>query len=334
MRLSRLVMTVDAHTAGEPVRVVMGSFPYIPGKNIVEKQRYFADKFDHIRTALMFEPRGHKNMFGAVLTEPTRKDCDFGVIFLDSGGYLDMCVHGSIGVVKVLLETGIIQLREPATEVKLDTPAGRVKAVATVKKGIIKEIAVNNVPSFLSHSDVEIKVPGVGVLMVDVAFGGNFFALVDAKELGVNVEVKNVNKLVELGLIIRDTINSEVQVKHPHNKHINKVNLVEICDEPKNPKATYRNVAIFGAGQFDRSPCGTGTCAKIATLYAKGLLKVGDQITSESILGTLFRCKILSKTKVREFKAVMPEVTGQAYITGFHQFVIDQEDPLSDGFFI
>lgn len=206
--------------------------------------------------------------------------------------------------------------------------------MAVVENGDIKEITVRNVPSFLSHFDVKIKIPRIGFLTVDVAFGGNFFAIVDSKELGVNVEAENVNKLVELGLIIRDTINSKVRIHHPRNKQINKVNLVEICAEPKNPKATYRNIVIFGAGQFDRSPCGTGTCAKIATLYAKGLLKIGDQIISESIINTLFNCKIVSETKVGKFKAVIPEVTSQAYITGFHQFVIDRKDFLKDGFFV
>jgi proline racemase/trans-L-3-hydroxyproline dehydratase len=186
----------------------------------------------------------------------------------------------------------------------------------------------------LSHSDVKIKIPRIGFLTVDVAFDGNFFAIVDSKKLGVNVEAENVNKLVELGLIIRDTINSKVRIHHPRNKQINKVNLVEICAEPKNPKATYRNIVIFGAGQFDRSPCGTGTCAKIATLYAKGLLKIGDQIISESIINTLFNCKIVSETKVGKSKAVIPEATSQAYITDFHQFVIDRKDFLKDGFFV
>ncbi len=331
---SRLIISVDAHTAGEPVRVVVGGLPYIPGNTMVEKERYFIDNFDHIRKALMFEPRGHRNMYGAVLTEPTRKDCDFGVIFLDSSGYLDMCVHGSIGMVKVLLETGMVQPKKITTEVKLDTSAGQVKAIANVKNGFIKEITVQNVPSFLSQPDVKIEIPRVGFVTVDVAFGGNFYAIVNADELGVKVEAQNVSKLIKLGLTIRDLVNREVKVEHPRKKHMNKINLVEICDKPKNPEATYRNVVIFGAGQADRSPCGTGTCAKMATLYAKGSLNVGEKITSESIIGTLFKGKIVSETKVGKFKAIIPEITGQAYITGFHQFVIEPEDPLKNGFLI
>jgi proline racemase len=299
-----------------------------------EKKKYFADNFDHIRKLLMFEPRGHKNMCGAVLTEPTRKDCNFGVIFLDSGGYLDMCIHGIIGIVKVLLETGISQKKEKATKICLDTPVGHVTAVASVKNGRVRDIAVFNVPSFLAYSDVKIEVPEVGIINVDIAFGGNFFAIVNASELGIEVQARNMRKLVEIGLTIRDIVNQEIKVIHPRNKYANKVNLVEICGKPKKSKATYRNIVVFGAGQVDRSPCGTGMSAKIATLYTKGLLKVGEQIISESIIGTLFKGKVLSETKVGRFKAVMPEISGSAYITSFNQFVIDPDDPLKAGFLI
>lgn len=334
MKLSNLITAVDAHTAGEPVRVVVGGIPHINGNTILEKKNFFVKNYDHIRRFLMFEPRGHKDMYGAVITEPTRKDCDFGVIFLDTGGYLDMCIHGSIGIVKVLLELGIVQKKEPVTEVNLDTSAGKVKALAKINGECVEEIAIRNVPSFLAIPDFEIDVPNVGLVKVDIAFGGNFYAIVDSSDLNVQVEAKNVHKLVEIGLAIRKIVNHKVKIQHPLNKNINKINLVQICDKPKNPKATYRNAVIFGAGQVDRSPCGTGTCARMATLYSKGQLNLGEEIISESIIGTIFKGKVISETEVGDFKAIIPEITGNAYITGFHQFVTESGDPLKYGFIL
>jgi proline racemase len=327
-------MTVDAHTAGEPVRVILGGLPHLRGQNMVEKRNFFVNNFDCIRRALVFEPRGHRDMYAVMLTEPTRKYCDFGLIFLESDGYQDMCIHGTIGVVKVLVETGLVEAREPITEIGLDTTAGYVKGMAKVEEGMVKEVTVRNVPSFMTHCGVEINLPEKGPIKVDIAFGGNFYAIVDASELGVKVETQNASKLIELGLKIRDVVNREFKVEHPLNRHINEVKLVEICDRPKSAEATYRNAVIFGLGQIDRSPCGTGTCAKIATLYCKGSLKAGEQIISESIIGTHFKGKIVSETSVGEFKAVIPEITGQAYITGFHQFLLDPQDPLKEGFLI
>jgi proline racemase len=334
MKFSRIFIAVDAHTMGEPIRVLVYGIPPIPGKDIAEKQSYFSSNFKDIQHALIREPRGHKNMFGAILMPPTREDCDFGVIFLDNFGFEDMCIHGTIGVVKILIETGFIQPREPITEIAFDTSAGRVVAKAKVKGGTVKEVAVRNVPSFMSHSDIKVEVPGIGAVSIDIAFGGNFYAIVNAQDLGIKVEPEDSERITELGLLIRRLVNERIKVEHPLNRHINSVNLVEICDKPKDPRATYRNAVVFGAGQIDRSPCGTGTSAKMATLYARGLLKINKQIISESIIDTHFRGKIVEITKIGDFNAIIPEITGQAYITGFHQFVIDPEDPLKEGFLI
>ncbi|MEM3665658.1 MAG: proline racemase family protein [Candidatus Bathyarchaeia archaeon] len=334
MKFSRMVMTVDAHTMGEPVRVVICGVPSLPGKSMAEKQSYFAANLNDVHRALILEPRGHKDMFGAVLTSPTRDDCDFGVIFLDNAGFEDMCIHGTIGVAKVLIETGLVQPHEPVTEIGLDTSAGRVVAKAKVEGGAVKEVTVLNVPSFLAHSHVKIEIPEVGSIPVDVAFGGNFFAIVDAKNLGIKVKLENIDRIVKLGLLIRNLVNEKIKVEHPLSRHINRVNLVEICDEPEDPKATYRNAVVFGAGQVDRSPCGTGTSAKMAALYAKGLLKINEQIISESIIGTHFKGRLVAETKIGDFNAVIPEISGQAYVTGFHQFVVDPEDPVKYGFLL
>jgi proline racemase len=334
LTFSHLITTFDAHTAGEPVRVVVAGLPYIRGDSMVEKKKYFIDNMDQTRRLLMLEPRGHSDMCGAVLTEPTMDDCDLGVIFLDSGGYLDMCVHGSIGVAKVAIETGLIKTTEPATLVNLDTPAGTVRAEAVVKGNHVGAITIRNVPSFLCRSDVNIESPEFGSVKVDIAFGGNFYAIVDAKELGTRVESKYADKLVSLGIAIRNTVNEKIKVEHPLEQHINRINLVEICDRPREPNSTYRNTVVFGAGQLDRSPCGTGTCAKMATLHAKGALRIGEQIVSESIIGTLFRGRIVGETRIGGFKAIIPEISGEAYLTGIHQFVMEPGDPLRDGFLV
>ncbi|MEL9914719.1 MAG: proline racemase family protein, partial [Thermoplasmatales archaeon] len=302
--------------------------------SIAEKRDYFIKNFDSIRRALMLEPRGHKDMFGAILLPSTREDCKFGVIFIDSGGSVDMCIHGTIGVSTALVSTGLIQYKEPITEVNLDTCAGPVEVKVRVDGGSVREVTVRNVPSFLAYSDVEIDIPGVGTVPIDIAFGGNFYAIVRAQDIGVRVQPQYAEKISKLGVLIRDIVNRKIRVEHPMNKHINTVKLVRIIDEPMNPRAISRNAVVFGPGQIDRSPCGTGTSAEIATLYAKGLLNLDEEIVCESIIGTYFKGKAVAEVEVGNFRAVIPEVTGRAFITGIHQFIIDEEDPLKEGFLL
>ncbi len=334
MRFSHIITTIDTHTGGEPTRVIVGGVPPLHGKNIVEKRDYFIKNFDYIRRALMLEPRGHKDMFGAILLPSTREDCEFGVIFIDSGGSVDMCIHGTIGVATALVSTGMVQRKEPITEFKLDTCAGPVEVKVSVERDSIGEVTVRNVPSFLAYSGVEIDIPDVGTVPIDIAFGGNFYAIVRAQDIGIRVQPQYAEKISKLGVLIRDIVNREIRVEHPINKYINTVKLVRIIDEPVNPRATSRNVVVFGPGQIDRSPCGTGTSAEIAMRYAKGLLNMGEEIICESIIGTYFRGKAVAEVEVGNFKAVIPEVTGRAFITGFHQFIIDEEDPLKEGFLL
>lgn len=332
MEIIKSVNVVDTHTVGEPTRVVVGGIPVIPGKDMSEKKKYLEEHLDHIRTMLMHEPRGHKDMFGAIITQPTRDDADLGVIFMDGGGYLNMCCHGSIGVSTVLVNTGMVEVVEPITEIALEAPAGLIKARVKVESGRAKEVSITNVPSFLYKEDIEIDVPSVGRIKLDISFGGSFFALVDAKELGMNVDLSNVDKLVKIGLAIRDILNSEVKVCHPEKPYINTVDLVEIYDVPSKEGADLKNVVVFGMGQFDRSPCGTGTSAKLAYLYAKDKIGLNEPFVYESIIGTTFEGKVLKEINVGEYNGVVPEVTGKAYITGFNQLVIDPEDPFKYGF--
>lgn len=334
MKSIRSIHAIDSHTMGEPTRIVIGGIPKIPGDTMVAKKEYLENHLDHLRTAIMLEPRGHNDMFGSVITEPCDKDADFGIIFMDGGGYLNMCGHGSIGAMTVAVETGMVEAVEPVTHIRMEAPAGLIKGEVKVQDGRAREVSIVNVPAFLYKSDVEIEVPELGKITVDISFGGSFFVLVSEDQLGVTVDAKNIDTLRRLGLQIREIVNKTVPMQHPTLSHIKTADLVEIYGKPQHPEAHYKNVVVFGQGNIDRSPCGTGTSAKMATLYSKGHLKVGEPFVYESILGTLFKGKILDTLKVGEFDAVTPQITASAYITGFNHFVIDEEDPVKYGFML
>lgn len=270
-------------------------------------------------------------MFGSILTNPTVDEADFGIIFMDGGGYLNMCGHGTIGAVTAAIETGMVEMVEPVTKVVLEAPAGIVRAEAEVKNGKVQKVAFVNVPAFLYKKDQKVVLDGKEITF-DISFGGSFFAIVNAKQLGLEIKPENTTALTDIALKLRDVINAEIEIQHPTLAHIKTVDLVEIFDEPTHPEATYKNVVIFGQGQVDRSPCGTGTSAKMATLHAKGELKVGEKFVYESILGTLFYGEVVGTDKVGEYDAVIPKVAGSAYITGFNHFVIDETDPVKYGF--
>jgi proline racemase/trans-L-3-hydroxyproline dehydratase len=317
---------------GEPTRIITGGVPKIPGKNMAEKKAYLAEHLDNIRTTVMFEPRGHNDMFGSIILPPTIEEADLGIVFMDGGGYLNMCGHGSIGAATVAVETGMVEVKEPYTDVILEAPAGLIKARVEVENGKAKSVSIVNVNSFVYQEDVEIELPEIGSIKLDISFGGSFFAIVNAKDLGLQVNHDNTDQLKKIGIQIRNIVNKTIKVQHPEKPHINQVDLVEIYDEPTNPAADKKNAVIFGQGQLDRSPCGTGTSAKLATLYKKGELKENQEFVYESITGTLFKGEIVGLAKVGDFDAVVPQITANAYITGFNQFVIDPDDPLQYGF--
>ena len=332
MKFSRSIHAVDSHTMGEPTRVVVGGVPQIPGKTMPEKKKYLEDHLDYLRTAIMLEPRGHNDMFGSIVTTACNPEADFGIIFMDGGGYLNMCGHGSIGAATVAVETGIVPMKEPVTEVNMEARAGLIRAKVQVKNEKVQEVSIVNVPAFLYKADQQIDLPGYGKITFDISFGGSFFAIVPAKQLNIKLIPENADKLKVLGIQIRDIINKEIKIQHPVLEHIKTVDLVEFFDETDNPKANLRNVVVFGQGQVDRSPCGTGTSAKLATLHAKGKLKQGEKFVYESIASTLFTGEIVGTTKVGDYDAVIPQITGSAYITGFCQYVIDEDDPVKHGF--
>lgn len=331
-KFTNLISAIDTHTAGEPTRIVLGGLPPIPGATMVEKKKYMIEHLDHIRTLLVQEPRGHKDMVGAIITPPTTGRAQYGILFIDNTGYLDMCGHGTIGVTTALIETGMIRPTEPETVVAFDTTAGLVESYARVKGDQVFEVSVANVSSFLYARDVELDIPEVGKVTVDVSFGGNFFVIIPAKALGVSVHTDNISKLIQLGMMVKNIANEKLRVQHPTEKHITTVELTEIYDKPEPSKAFSKNVVVFGEGQVDRSPCGTGTCAVMAALYSRGELPLGVEFTNESIIGTRFKGKLVKETRIGDFVGVDPIVTGSAYITGIQQFVVDARDPVKHGF--
>lgn len=327
----KVFRVVDSHTMGEPTRVIYDGFPPLKGKTMMERKEYVEQYYDNYRTALMLEPRGHRDMFGALLTEPADERADLGVIFMDSEGYLNMCGHGSIGSVTVAVETGIIQVDGSDSEVVLDTPAGIVRAKVTMEEGRVKEVSIHNVPSFLYKENVRLELEEYGMVTFDIAFGGSFFALVDSEEIGLEISPGNLDRLTDFGMRLKDKINSTMKIRHPY-LNISTVDLVELYGPPTNPAADRKNVVIFGAAQADRSPCGTGTSAKVAALYAKGKLKLGEEFVYESITGSLFRGMAVQETQINGRRAIIPRITGSAYITGYNEWIVDEKDPLAYGF--
>jgi proline racemase len=311
--------------------MITGGLPPIPGNSIVEKMRFFQENLDYIRTSIICEPRGHRDMVGAVLVPPTRKDADFGVFYLDSEGCHSMCGHGSIGVCTSLVKMGWISCSEPETEVILETPAGLVSVRVCTEKGGITSANLINVPSFLYAGNIAVFLNNLEV-KVDIAFGGNFYALVDTRSIGIDLIPENIPELIQVAKHIADEVNHKIQVTHPEEKHIKNERFVYFYGSPDNPKVDARSLAVGGRGNFDRSPCGTGTSARMAALHAKGLLKSGDSYSVESMTGTQLIGKVLKVLNVGKFKAILPQITASAYITGFHQFIIEPSDPLMKGF--
>ncbi len=323
--------TVDSHTMGEPTRIIVSGFPKLEGNTMMERKKYLVEHYDHYRTALMLEPRGHKDMFGALLTEPVHEEADLGVIFMDSGGYLNMCGHGSIGAATVAVETGLVEVTEPYTEVVLDAPSGIIRTKVKVENGKAVEVSILNVPAFLYKEDASVEIAGYGEIHFDISFGGSFFALVDAEKLGLSITTENIDMITDLGMKLLSKINKEFTIRHPY-LDITTVDLVEFYCSPTNPLADKKNVVIFGESQADRSPCGTGTSAKIATLYTKGLLKRNEEFVYESITGSLFKGKVKKEVPLNGYLAIIPEITGSAYVTGYNTWILDEQDPLEYGF--
>jgi trans-L-3-hydroxyproline dehydratase len=325
------ITTIDAHAAGEPLRVITGGLPPIPGDTILAKRRYARENLDHLRRALMFEPRGHADMYGCMLTEPVTSDGDLGVLFMHNEGYSTMCGHGVIALVTVLLETGML---EPREVIRLDTPAGRVTARASFDGQRVRSVAFQNVPSFAYKLDQLVDVPGIGEVRLDVGFGGAFYAYCNAEGLGVRVVPEQFRKLIEAGMAVKRAVMDSLEIKHPFEEDLGFLYGTIIDSKPLTEGANSRNVCIFAEGEVDRSPTGTGVSGRVALEHAKGSLGVGDPFVIESLIGTRFTGRVVRETTFGEYAAVVPEVEGNAWITGRHEFLIAPDDPLRDGFIL
>jgi proline racemase len=330
-----IITTLDAHAAGEPLRIITGGLPEVKGATILERRRYMLEHLDYIRHALMWEPRGHYNMYGCVTTEPVSPEADLGVLFMHNEGYSTMCGHGIIALVTALLETGAFPATGQLTPINLDTPAGLVRATAYLDgSGHVERVAFLNVPSFLFARDVELKLPKYGTLLVDVAFGGAFYAFISSEKVGLKVRPENVEQLVEVAEAIKSAVNAAISIEHPIESDLSFVYGTILIDTPENPAHYSRNVCVFADAEVDRSPTGTGVSARLALHHARGEITDGQEIIVESILGSesTFRGKVVGRAKVGPYDAIVPEVSGQAFITGQHTFIIDKRDELGKGF--
>lgn len=334
MRLKRLFTAVDAHTVGEAARIIVGGIPYIPGKTMFEKKRHIEEQWDDIRQLLMYEPRGHSAMSGAILTQPTLPEADMGIVFIEVSGCLPMCGHDTIAVCTVLLETGILPAKEPVTHLVLETPAGIVRAEVEVGAHGVTGVTFENVPAFLFLRDVEVDVPGVGRIVADVSYGGNFYAILPAAMVDIPLEPHHASSLVQAGQAIRSALNAKVEVVHPDNPLIQGISHVMFTGSPTNAEATQKNAVLFGESGIDRSPCGTGTSARMAQLHARGQFGLHQSFVHESIIGSLFSGKLIGETRVGAYPAVIPTIKGRAYISGFNTIVLDPEDPFPKGFLL
>lgn len=334
MRIKRLISAVDSHTEGEPARVVIGGVPYIPGDTFLEKWLWSKKNLNDLRKWLMFEPHGHSNMSGSILTAPCTPGADIGVIYIEVSGFLPMCGHGTIATATVLVETGIVPKVEPYTYINLDTPAGIVKAKVEVKDGNARSVEIRNIPSFLLKRDIFVQVPELGQIKLDIAYGGNFYAIVEADQVGLTLKPDNAGQTVRKGNLIRDAIAEQVEVIHPTNPEINECSHVRFISDSPTPGVTKRNAVFLSAEGIDRSPCGTGTSAEMAMRYAKGLQKLNEEFVSESVIGSKFYGNLVEETKVGDLVAVVPTIRGSAYITGFQNFILDENDPFQTGFYV
>jgi trans-L-3-hydroxyproline dehydratase len=328
------ITTIDCHTEGEPLRVITGGFPELEGETILERRRYAANNHDHLRTALMWEPRGHADMYGCILTRPVSPEADFGVLFLHNEGYSTMCGHGVIGVTTVALETGMLRTVEPETVVRIDSPAGLVTACAHVAGGRVKSVSFQNVPSFAVALDQSVQVPGLGAVRYDLAFGGAFYAYVQAGDAGLTCTPGDFRRLIDTGMAIKRAVAESREIVHPFEPDLGFLYGTIFIGEPEIKGSHSRNVCIFAEGEVDRSPTGTGVSGRLAIHYARGEIGLNQRITIESIIGSTFAGQVVATTAFGQYHAVTPEVEGSAHITGRHEFLIDPDDPLSKGFIL
>ncbi len=326
------IRTLEMHTGGEPLRIITDGLPEIKGESILEKRKFFKENYDYIRKGLMWEPRGHVDMYGAILTDPVTPDGDFGVFFLHNEGYSTMCGHAIIALTKMVVETGLLELKGKNPEIKIDTPSGRVVSFAEMKNNVVKKVRFRNVPSFVYLKDEEVEVPGIGLVDFDAAFGGAFYALCDVKQLGINMDATDYDKMVDYGKRIKKAVSGNFNVRHSEHPELGFLYGVIFTGDPYDYHHHSRNVCVFADGEVDRSATGTGVSARAALHYSKGEIALGEEITIESILGSTMQVKVVEEVKLGMKDAVIPEVSGTSHFTGRSEFWFDPDDPLKEGF--
>jgi len=328
------VATIDAHTAGEPLRIYVDGFPEPAGRSILEKRSEAASRLEFYRTSTMWEPRGHSDMYGCLIVPPERPNSDFGVLFLHNDGYSSMCGHGIIAIATVAVQVGWIASDEPNVRINIDTPAGLIKATVHRENNNISGVSFENVPSFVAALNEQIAVDGVGIIHYDLAFGGAYYAFVDADALGIHLRPDNQAQLVDYGRRIKHAVSKSCEISHPEHKDLSFLYGTIFTGAPQDPNHHSRNVCVFADGEVDRSPTGTGISARAAILAARNELRPHTAITIESILGTCFDVEVIGDSICGDLAAVVPRVRGNAFITGRHEFVFDPLDNLRNGFFI
>jgi proline racemase len=344
MRIARMIQAVDAHACGEPGRVIVGGVLDVPGDSIFAKMQYLHTQADHIRKLMLNEPRGYPALCCNLILPPTHPQADAGFVIMEHVEYPGMSGSNTICVVTVLLETGMLPMHEPITELTLEAPAGLIRVRAACSAGKVTQVTFQNVPAFAIHLDAMIEVPQLGSVKVDVAYGGMFYAIADASQFGLQLTPDEGRDITRITEMVKAAANEQLPVEHPENPAFRGITIGQLSGEPHDPANSRRNAVTVSTGVLDwnrpatwtgvldRSPCGTGTCAKMATLHARGQLKAGDQFRHESVLGTLFTGEIVAETMVGSYPAIIPALSGQGWITGFSSYVVDPSDPFPQGF--
>jgi proline racemase len=342
------LLCIDSHVGGEPARLVVGGLPPISGGTTNDKRLYLSDNLDQIRLLTTREPRGHRDMFASVLVEPESKDAAFGLVYMDARRYPYLCGHATIAAVSAMIELGLLEAVIPETRVVVDTPSGSWETVAQVRKNIspdgrrfrVESVAIRPEIAFAFLLDQPLQVPNLGNIQVDVSFTGGFFVMVSADQIDMELSVENAPQLARLGMDIIEAGNAQLEVQHPQREYINTIDVVEFFDPRGHKDGRGKNFVVLGEGHVDRSPCGTGTCAKLALLHKREQLKVGESFVNEGLLGTTFDAHIVRESSIKNPKtgeslpAIIPEISGAAHIIGLHNFVLTQEDPFPEGFLI
>ena len=329
------IQTIDMHTGGEPLRIIVNGFPPLQGDSVLAYRRYVKEHHDDLRRALMHEPRGHADMYGCLLVPPNDEGADFGILFLHNEGYSTMCGHAIIAIATLAVEMKWVEVIAPVTNIRIDAPCGRISAFVKVKNGAVEGVSFHCIPSFVVALDQSVEVEGLGTVSYDLAYGGAFYAYVDSNALGLELIPSNYSRLIETGMKIKHAVmDSDKQIKHPFEEDLSFLYGTIFIGGPVSEGVDSRNVCVFAEGEVDRCPTGSGVSGRLPIHYARKEIKIGESMKIESITGSVFRGTIIREEQYGPYTAVIPEVEGAAYITGQHEFLIDPKDPFGKGFFL